>query len=85
LHFETSSIQSTIAKLKANRGATGFIGLQTSFKIMDWSKSLNFNEFKKAIKENQVSMTDSELKQLFDSTRTAALTSRNSFKLCESR
>jgi Ca2+-binding EF-hand superfamily protein len=64
-------LQHIILKLKGemkSRGASGFIGLQRKFKIMDDdnSKSLNLAEFKKAMKEMNLNLSDAELRMLFD-------------------
>jgi Ca2+-binding EF-hand superfamily protein len=60
-----------IDKLKGElrlRGALGFIGLQRKFRIMDDdnNKCLDLAEFKKAMKEMNLSLTDSELRLLFE-------------------
>lgn len=49
------------------RGARGIVGLQRKFRIVDddGSKSLNMVEFKKAIRECALNMTDLQLSQLF--------------------
>lgn len=54
------------AQLKA-RGARGFVGLQRKFRIIDDdnSKSINLVEFKKAIKECGLNLSDLQLSQLF--------------------
>ncbi|CAN0407894.1 unnamed protein product, partial [Ectocarpus fasciculatus] len=51
-----------------NRGAAGFVGLQRKFRIMDddGSKSLDLGEFKKALKEMNMNVSDSELRMVFD-------------------
>lgn len=59
-----------MGKLKAQmklRGAKGIIGLSRVFKIMDddGSKTLSFAEFKKAMKEMGLALSDSELIVLF--------------------
>eukprot|EP01031_Cornospumella_fuschlensis_P036535 gene36535-44323_t len=64
-------IQVLLDKLKAemkNRGANGFIGLQRKFKIADDDndKTLSLAEFKKAMKETNMSLSDAELRMLFD-------------------
>jgi Ca2+-binding EF-hand superfamily protein len=64
-------LQLIIAKLKAEirtRGVIGFIGLQRKFRIMDddGSKSINLAEFKKAMKEMNMGLSDAELRMLFD-------------------
>ena len=53
-------------KLKS-RGASGFVGLQRSFKIMDddGSKSLNKSEFKKAIDDLQLGFSDGQCALMF--------------------
>jgi Ca2+-binding EF-hand superfamily protein len=60
-----------ITKLKqelASRGAHGFIGLQRKFRIMDddGSGSLSLAEFKKAMAEMRVKLSEAELRLLFD-------------------
>jgi calcyphosin len=60
-----------ISKLKGelkSRGGGGFIALQRKFRIMDddGSKSLNLAEFKKAMKEMNMGLTDAELRMLFE-------------------
>lgn len=54
------------AKL-AGRGARGLLGLAKQFKIFDDdnSKNLDMNEFKKAIKDFRVGLTDSDSEKLF--------------------
>ncbi len=49
------------------RGSNGIIGLQRTFKIMDddGSKSLNMMEFKKAMRECAVNLTENEIVVLF--------------------
>ena len=59
-----------IAKIKSEmklRGSGGFIGLQRRFRIMDddGSKSLNMAEFKKAMKELKLDLTEADLRALF--------------------
>lgn len=51
-----------------SRGGKGFIALQRKFRIMDddGSKSLNIAEFKKAMKEMNLSLSDQEYVQLFN-------------------
>jgi Ca2+-binding EF-hand superfamily protein len=53
-------------QLKA-RGARGFVGLQRKFRIMDddGNGSLNLVEFKKAMKECALNLTDLQVSQLF--------------------
>jgi Ca2+-binding EF-hand superfamily protein len=64
-------IRVLIDKLKAElkvRGALGIIGLQRKFRIMDddSNKQLDLNEFKKAMKEMNLNIADTDLRQLFD-------------------
>eukprot|EP01034_Spumella_vulgaris_P024624 gene24624-30992_t len=64
-------IKLIIAKIKAemkSRGSGGFIGLQRRFKIMDddGSKSLSLSEFKKALKEFKMDLSEVDLRQLFE-------------------
>lgn len=49
------------------RGASGIIGIQRKFRIMDddGDKYLNFAEFKKAIKECNLNFSDIEISQIF--------------------
>lgn len=51
-----------------SRGSGGFVGLQRRFRIMDddGSKSLSLAEFKKALKEFKMDLSESDLRQLFD-------------------
>ena len=51
-----------------SRGATGFTGMQRKFRIMDddGSKSLDLSEFKKAMREMNMELTDAELRSVFD-------------------
>lgn len=50
-----------------SRGARGIVGLQRKFRIMDDdnSKSVNFVEFKKAMKECSLHLTEQQLNSLF--------------------
>eukprot|EP00937_MAST-01D_sp_MAST-1D-sp2_P005681 g5681.t1 len=50
-----------------SRGARGIIGLSRKFRIMDddGSKSLNLGEFKKAMRECNLSLDEVELRHLF--------------------
>ena len=66
-----AGLQPIVAKLKnelATRGARGFVGLQRKFRIVDddGSKSLTMAEFKKAMKEMNMGLGESELRMLFD-------------------
>jgi Ca2+-binding EF-hand superfamily protein len=49
------------------RGASGIVGIGRKFRIMDddGSKSLNMGEFKKAMKESGLDLSDAELRMLF--------------------
>ncbi len=60
-------VQRLKSELKA-RGALGFIGLQRKFRIMDDdnNKQLDLSEFKKAMKEMNMNLSDAELRMLFD-------------------
>ena len=51
----------------ASRGANGLLGMARMFRIMDDddSKSLDMNEFKKAMRDLALMMTELEVKQLF--------------------
>ena len=51
----------------ASRGANGLLGLSRIFRIMDddGTKSLNMNEFKKAMRDMALMLTETEVKQLF--------------------
>ena len=67
----TYGIQILVEKVKATmkiRGTIGFVGLQRKFRSMDddGSKSLNVAEFKKAMKELNIGLADSEIRMLFD-------------------
>jgi hypothetical protein len=67
----TSGIQYILRKLKEqliSRGARGIVGLQRKFKIMDDddSKSLSFEEFRKAVLESGLQLTDAELQMMFN-------------------
>ena len=67
----TYGIQILVEKIKAEmkkRGSIGFIGLQRKFRSMDddGSKSLSVAEFKKALKEMNIGLADSEIRLLFD-------------------
>lgn len=57
-----------IKKELKSRGSFGFIGLQRRFKIMDddGSKSLNQSEFRKAMKEMLLDLSDADLRMLFN-------------------
>jgi Ca2+-binding EF-hand superfamily protein len=64
-------VQNIIRQLKAQmkaRGAHGFIGLQRKFRIMDddGSKALNLAEFKKGMKETSISLSEAEMRMLFE-------------------
>ena len=66
----TPGLKLIIAKIKAEikgRGSGGFVGLQRRFRIMDddGSKSLSLNEFKKALKEFKMDLTEADLRALF--------------------
>ncbi|CAG9319479.1 unnamed protein product [Blepharisma stoltei] len=52
----------------ASRGARGFVGLARQFKIMDddGSKNLDFNEFKKALKDYRLDLGDEDTRRLFN-------------------
>ena len=60
------SLQQLKAAVKA-RGAYGIIGIGRLFRIIDddGSKSINAPEFKKAINEYGIRMSDTQLNQLF--------------------
>ena len=51
----------------ASRGARGIIGLQKQFKIMDDDRSMDLDqyEFKKAIKDFRVGVSDRDTERLF--------------------
>jgi Ca2+-binding EF-hand superfamily protein len=60
-----------IAKIKtklASRGARGLIGMGKQFKIFDDdnSRSLDFYEFTKAMKEQMLGLSESDIKTVFD-------------------
>ena len=50
------------------RGATGIIGMGRAFRIIDddGSKSVSLSEFKKAMSEYRMSLTDQQLNQIFN-------------------
>lgn len=50
------------------RGSSGFAGMQRRFKIMDddGSGSLNLAEFKKAMREMKIELSESDLRMMFD-------------------
>lgn len=52
----------------ASRGARGIIGLQKQFKIMDDDRSMDLDqyEFKKAIKDFRVGVSDRDADRLFN-------------------
>jgi len=52
----------------ASRGARGIIGLQKQFKIMDDDRSMDLDqyEFKKAIKDFRVGVSDRDTERLFN-------------------
>lgn len=60
-------IQRIKAEMK-KRGSTGFVGMQRRFKIMDddGSGALSMSEFKKAMREMQLDLTESDLRNLFE-------------------
>lgn len=51
----------------ASRGAKGFIGMQKQFKIMDDDNSGNIDmqEFRKAVKDFRIDLTDNEIQLVF--------------------
>ena len=64
-------VQMLIRQLKVemrSRGAVGFIGVQRKFRIMDddGSKSLSMGEFKKAMTECGMKLSESEIRILFN-------------------
>ena len=64
-------IASIVARLKAelaSRGARGFTGLQRKFRIMDddGNRSLDRNEFKKAMEEMNIGLAAADLRRLFE-------------------
>ena len=58
----------TFRKKLSSRGASGILGLQRTFKIVDddGSKSLNANEFKKCIKDMRLAFTENDAGRLFN-------------------
>jgi Ca2+-binding EF-hand superfamily protein len=65
-----STTQQHLEQLRAQlraRGARGFVGLQRKFRIIDDdnSKTINLVEFKKAVKECGLNLTDLQLSQMF--------------------
>ena len=70
LSEKTSSASEHLEQLREQmkaRGARGFVGLQRKFKIMDDdnSKTLNLVEFKKAVRECGLTLSDLQLSELF--------------------
>ena len=68
--IKKSSDVSTLDKFRTiihDRGGRGIIGLARQFKIFDDnnSKTLEYNEFAKAIKDLKVDLSESEIKSLF--------------------
>ena len=66
----TPGLKMIIKKIKdemKSRGSGGFVGLQRRFRIMDddGSKSLSLVEFKKALKEFKMDLSDADLRALF--------------------
>jgi len=63
----TASIVAKLKKELSHRGAKGVVGMGRKFRIMDddGSKSLNMSEFKKAMKEMDMGLSDKELRVLF--------------------
>ena len=63
----TASILVKLKKELSSRGAKGIVGMGRKFRIMDddGSKSLNMAEFKKAMKEMNMGLSDKELRVLF--------------------
>ena len=63
----TASIVTKLKKELSQRGAKGMVGMGRKFRIMDddGSKSLNMGEFKKAMKEMNMGLSDKELRVLF--------------------
>jgi Ca2+-binding EF-hand superfamily protein len=60
-----------VSRLKGtlkSRGIIGFIGMQRRFRVMDddGNKTLTAAEFKKAMKEMEIGLSDSDLRALFD-------------------
>jgi Ca2+-binding EF-hand superfamily protein len=64
-------LKTAVGKFRAKliqRGARGFIGLQRQFKIMDDnnSKTLDKDEFKKAVKDFRVGVSDEDIKTIWN-------------------
>jgi Ca2+-binding EF-hand superfamily protein len=64
-------VNEVLAKVKAklaSRGARGLIGMGKQFRIFDDnnSRSLDFYEFTKAMKEQCLNLSDQDIKSLFD-------------------
>ena len=64
------SISAILERLReelARRGARGIVGIGRKFRIMDddGSKSLSLGEFKKAMRECSLDLTDTEMRMLF--------------------
>lgn len=64
---ENSPVLDRLRKIIESRGSKGIIGLSRIFKIMDddGSKTLSFDEFKKAMKEFNMGLSDAEVLLLF--------------------
>ncbi|RYH20393.1 hypothetical protein EON65_23590, partial [archaeon] len=67
----SAGIKMIIEKIKVemrNRGSGGYVGLQRRFRIMDddGNKSLDLKEFKKAMKDLKIDISDGDLRMLFD-------------------
>jgi hypothetical protein len=88
---ETGRIKSLLEDLKIQlrqRGAKGFIGLQRKFRIMDddGDRALSYLEFKKAMKECALNLTDEvrHLLQLLGSGRMSEVVVPRTCKCCSS-
>ena len=66
-YSEKQLIDLFVGKL-SSRGARGIIGLQKQFKIMDDDRSMDLDpyEFKKAIKDFRVGISDKDIDRLFN-------------------
>lgn len=64
---QLSSLLDTLRQQLKLRGARGIVGIQRKFRIIDddGDKRLSYNEFKKALRECSIEVSDIEMAQLF--------------------
>ena len=64
---DTEVLMDNLREQLVSRGARGMVGLQRKFRIIDDdnTKSLSLSEFKKAMKECSLKLSDIQLNQLF--------------------